>query len=741
MTATPTNTSGDPGRSTRRRYGTAVLVVSMLLAACAGTAFHRVVDTGHLLPVVAVAAGAPTLLVGLVSAGRRRLSLWLSAPLSAVCWLFAVAATVLRRDATAGFLPSRATLADAGTGLRDGWLQMLTAILPAPPTPHLLLAVQVSVWLAAAVAAEFAVRTRSALLPALPPLALFAAGVLVGVTGPGSNLPAAAGFIVLTVVLLAIRQPNGVHPVAGAATLVRRYLAAVPMLAAVLLAATLAGPHLPGLTGRQPFDLRQHITPAGAPRPALNPLDQVSAWLATPNLVLFTVRATASADWRIATLDEFDGETWRASGRFVSTAWRVPAPGVTSARSSRLDQGVSIGALTGDWLPAAEAPIAVTGADSLVDPGTGVVLSDAGLHTGMRYNVVSQLPEYDEAELRRATPATDAAARTALALPAGLPASIETEAEQATAGATFPFQQATRLETYLRSHETNDSTNATPGHTYGHLRYFLDVSHRGTSEQFATAFAVMARSIGLPTRIAVGFAPGRSTPGGTWVVSGRDALVWPEVDFRGLGWVPFFPTPAAITDSAAAIPAGATSRRQQVDASLNATALTAPAPPPASTTKHPPVTGTRVTARTGGEWWPLLLLAAGLAVGYLGTVVLVPLVRRRRRQAAAGATARVAAAWAEATAQLRPLRLGPLNASTTGEIADAAGRRLTPEAHAHLRELAALADVAVFSDATLDSAAATAAWRHVHALRRPIRRAVRRRTALWYRLSPAALRG
>ena len=65
----------------------------------------------------------------------------------------------------------------------------------------------------------------------------------------------------------------------------------------------------------------------------------------------------------------------------------------------------------------------------------------------------------------------------------------------------------------------------------------------GTSEQFATAFALLARRAGLPTRLVVGFRPGDRQPDGTRVIRGRDALAWPEVYFQELGWVPFAPTP------------------------------------------------------------------------------------------------------------------------------------------------------------------------------------------------------
>src|SRR4029079_6885054 len=67
----------------------------------------------------------------------------------------------------------------------------------------------------------------------------------------------------------------------------------------------------------------------------------------------------------------------------------------------------------------------------------------------------------------------------------------------------------------------------------------------GTSEQFATGFAVLARSVGLPTRVVVGFDAGVPRADGCPVVRGRDARAWPEVYFAGLGWYAFDPSPTA----------------------------------------------------------------------------------------------------------------------------------------------------------------------------------------------------
>jgi transglutaminase-like putative cysteine protease len=730
--------------------------LTALLCGCAGLALHRVFALDALLPVLLVAALGPAVVTGVLSTGARRRSLWLAAPGSLIVWLLVAGATVLPADAALQVLPTPGTLRDIASGLSGAWIQLLSTILPAPPQPELLVATSALVWLLSAVAAELAVRTRGALLPVVPALLLFAAGVLLGVTGPGGNLPVAAGFVVLCAALAVARQPDSL---AVRATL-RRYALGLPVIACVTLVATLLGPRLPLIDQRKPFDLRHYVVPAARPQTALNPLDQVSAWLASPGLPLFTAAVTAGAtgaagtagptaaagngapsgvDWRIASLDAFDGQTWSTTGRFVSTGQRVPATAAAPTRTTGLDTTVTTGALTGLWLPAAESPTSVTGTPVEVDPQTGVLLDTAGLRPGLRYSVTSRVPEYGADQLRFAVPADDAQARAALELPPGLPDSILDEARRATEGATFPSQQAIRLESYLRAIEKNDPT-AAPGHTYGHLTYFLTVSHRGTTEQFATAFAVMARSLGLPTRVAVGFGPGLAGPDGTWTVRGSDALVWPEVDFRGIGWVPFYPTPVAGSDSTGSqtVPAGATSQRQEIDDSLAAMPITGVKPPPPPVPHGATIHDGRHPLR---DWWPLLALVPAVPLlGYLGAVLLVPALRRRRRRAAGEPAARVAGAWAEALDRLGPLRLGEVSTLTIGEVVDAAGRRLAGDARGHLDGLAALADAGAFSGVPPDDPAGVAAWRHVDGLTPAVRRAVGRRALLRYRLRPAALR-
>jgi hypothetical protein len=383
------------------------------------------------------------------------------------------------------------------------------------------------------------------------------------------------------------------------------------------------------------------------------------------------------------------------------------------------------------WLPAAAAPTTIAGVGALADPKTGVLLSRAPLTAGVRYQITSQVPQYGAGPLRHAVP--DQAAQADTALPTGLPEVIREAADAAAVGASSPFQQASQLERYLRSNARNDLAGQ-PGHTYGHLAYFLGVSHRGTSEQFATAFAVMARSLGLPTRIAVGFSCGTEIGPGLWEIKGGDALAWPEVDFAGLGWVPFFPTPNATSDSAAPS-AGQSVERQALDEAL-AQPLPEPVPGPAL-----PVGGSP-PASSGHRGWLVAGMAAGMTpVAYLVIVLIVPVARTYRRRRRAEPAARVVAAWQDAVGLLRRVGVAKIDALTTIEVAALAVDRAGAVVSSHIEPLASLADAAAFSGSPSNCDSANSAWAHRDGLARMLPRTLRSRRALGRRLHPRVLRG
>ena len=121
------------------------------------------------------------------------------------------------------------------------------------------------------------------------------------------------------------------------------------------------------------------------------------------------------------------------------------------------------------------------------------------------------------------------------------------------AGAKNPYDQATAIETYLRDPKNFTYTLSPPATPPGMdaMDYFLNVSHKGYCEYFATAMGDMLRSLGIPTRLVNGYGLGQLDPNvQNYVVRGEDAHTWVEVYFpapapdqQPYGWIPFEPTP------------------------------------------------------------------------------------------------------------------------------------------------------------------------------------------------------
>src|SRR5207245_1146447 len=115
-------------------------------------------------------------------------------------------------------------------------------------------------------------------------------------------------------------------------------------------------------------------------------------------------------------------------------------------------------------------------------------------------------------------------------------------AVQITRGKATEYDKALALQNYLRNPPFVYSTNTTLSHSERAIEEFLFNTKKGYCEQFSGSYAVLARSIGLPTRIAVGFTAG-SAEGDTFKVLNEHAHAWPEVFFPNVGWVAFEPTP------------------------------------------------------------------------------------------------------------------------------------------------------------------------------------------------------
>ncbi|MDY7042178.1 MAG: transglutaminase domain-containing protein, partial [Chloroflexota bacterium] len=159
------------------------------------------------------------------------------------------------------------------------------------------------------------------------------------------------------------------------------------------------------------------------------------------------------------------------------------------------------------------------------------------------YHVLSLIPQVTAQQLAEA-PATypPPIEEDYLALPGDLPQRVIDLAQEVTKEAETPYARALSLETYLRSFPYDLEVAKSPEER-DVVDYFLFDLQRGYCDYFASTMVVMARSVGIPARLAVGYAMGSyDFQQKAYVVTEADAHAWPELYFPDYGWIPFEPT-------------------------------------------------------------------------------------------------------------------------------------------------------------------------------------------------------
>lgn len=177
--------------------------------------------------------------------------------------------------------------------------------------------------------------------------------------------------------------------------------------------------------------------------------------------------------------------------------------------------------------------------------GAGDLAGLEKMASAQEYTVVSLVPDVDEGVLRRLLPdyPTEIAKRY-LQLPGNVPQRVLDLAREVTAGASTSYDQALALQTYLRQFDYSLDLPPPPL-DQDVVDYFLFDVQTGYCDYYASAFVVMARAVGLPARLAVGYASGvYDIDRGHYYVVEKDAHSWPEVYFSGYGWIEFEPTAA-----------------------------------------------------------------------------------------------------------------------------------------------------------------------------------------------------
>jgi transglutaminase-like putative cysteine protease len=239
--------------------------------------------------------------------------------------------------------------------------------------------------------------------------------------------------------------------------------------------------------------------------------------------------------WRARLFNLYNGQEWSTNAHVRPLAPVAPASNafpyaiVQTITDTRGDREIALGLadVIGISRPA--------NAERLAD-GTLTALTGQQLST--QYRVLSRPQEF-------AAPPTNSEPpdlRGYLALPGNLPPRIRELARAITAGQTTTYDQALALESYLRALPYSYQVQPLP-HGGDAVDQFLFDMRQGYCTYYASAMAVMARSLGIPARVASGYATGSYDPASkTYIVHEADAHAWPEL-YVNDRWLPFEPTP------------------------------------------------------------------------------------------------------------------------------------------------------------------------------------------------------
>ncbi len=364
----------------------------------------------------------------------------------------------------------------------------------------------------------------------------------------------------------------------------------------------------------------------------------------------YTTKSGGSQYLRLVSVVDFNGSDWApetyAVNRKNSVDAIASAPGLTQAIMVKKDTTtVQVEGLTSKWLPLPYPSTKVTGLDGpwYWDSVGHAVSSPGRTVSGQTYSVSDLELEPTPAQLLAAGTTVPAGLDRYLAVPKNLPAIVAATAKEVVGTAPTNYEKALLLQAYFHDGDFTYSETAPLDNGYDGtggqvIAKFLKVK-AGYCIHFASAMAVMARTLGIPSRISVGFLPGQPHLAGkgetSYEVASHDLHAWPELYFAGIGWTRFEPTvsrgdlPSYANSADPGVPVASASNNPVP--STSAAPVTAPTARPRPLLTDGPGPARSSTATTGGGSW----LWSVVALLVIVLAVLVPgvirAVQRRRR--------------------------------------------------------------------------------------------------------------
>ncbi len=705
-----------PRRTVALAAELATVVLSIVVALSLGRVF-----IGNSMLDDLIALGLASHAVAIIA--RRAGFSMLPAALVSIVAFLAMVNMLLFPETSGSIVPTRETLTLLRVDLGDSWTLFQDEEAPVEAARGFVVVSGAALWMVAFLADWAAFRLRSTLEAIAPATSIFVFAAVLGAgtdqVRHGALFAAAVAGVLLT--MRADRQVREEVWVAsgtgkGISTTLR--VGTVAATVAVVLGAA-AGPAFPG-AGEVLLDPSEWDN-GPETRQVVSPLVEIGASLVNQsNFEMFSVRVdNPQANrhyWRLMALTDFDGAIWKRKSNFEDARGPVGSNIPEGTPRTTVRQTITTRSLGNIYMPAAYEVSAVLDSGDVeleYEEATGALVvtreSTEAASAGFTYVIESAVPDYTPESLPAdATAGLDAefvAEHTSLPPSCGpgddatecWPDWVTDEANRITAAAATDYDRVRLLQSFfVDSSSFTYDLNVAQGHSINTIEDFLTV-RRGYCEQFASTFAAMARAIGIPSRVAVGFTWGEFDPArGEYVVRGENAHAWPEVYFSGVGWIVLDPTPGRGPSQNSDITGLAPAQLDFNDEENRGAGFV----PPASTSipegsgfdpTFPfdqelgdlvPTTTVPVGAVGGGAnsdaarvlLRVVIVILAAAAI--LGIVPLIRYVRRRRRinRVAADPVGRGELAWDDACVALALVGIAPVPQETPLEFAERVDR-------------------------------------------------------------------
>jgi len=690
----------------------------------------------------------------------------LSAPLclgvGALAYLAFAPALGLAGTPGVAWFPNAVGLRASVTGLVGVWSDFLTAPPPVGVFSELALAPYLIALTGAAVAASLAWRLTRPAFALIPLAAALGAVAALGTNQPAWPLAQALTMALVGLTWLAWRhaqqpsqQPSDSASRRSRLVTVVGGLVVVGLVGGISLA--VAGPveaamdrTAPRDSIIPPLDLRQQPSPLISYRQLVG---------RQKDATLMTIKGLPEeARLRLAVLDTYDGLVFNVGsglGPGAGQYLRCGSRSITEQTTDLTEVRVQIGDYSGVWLPGAGVltGLEFTGADApslqeqlYYNPVAAGAVVPVGLAKGQQYTF--------EAAINPPVALDDVAGATLanVQMPpvTNAPDVVASAASSFTGEETDSVKRLTAMTEALKdpargffSHGLAGQTPSLPGHGTKRIQDFLGAEQMvGDDEQYAVAMTLMARQLGMPARVVMGFYPGEDSQvqGDTWTVTGADAHAWVEVKFNSVDWVTIDPTPPENQVLENQEPLARDTPNPQV---------LQPPPPPEEPAKAPaenlPDDKDEPEGETNNQReWTWLLGMIGLVLGLLllllspfAIVLALKRRRRRRRQQAKTTHSQVSGAWYELTDWAVDLGYKPDLANTRRQVSkELADRFAVPT----IADLAQRADANIFGPIVPSEVEASSYWAEVATVRRAMRAGSSRLTRWRAPVSLASLR-